>query len=111
MEGGKIGRGEDWKGGRMDFARVLSECTSHLGEYAANRGLARRTRISRIFKVRNNQSFVIVGSGVVLSIKREFEKSFDLLAQYGRYVYRIQRLKLLVPVFGQAARSLRTISL
>ncbi len=29
---------EDWKGGRIDFARVLSECTSHLGEYAANRG-------------------------------------------------------------------------
>ena len=32
----------------MRFCGRLSECTSHLGEYAANRGLSRMTRILRI---------------------------------------------------------------
>ena len=30
---------------------ISSECTSHLGEYAANRGLTRILQISRIFSV------------------------------------------------------------
>ncbi len=43
MEGWKDGRMEGWKDGRMEegMLRFLSECTSHLGEYAANRGLHR----------------------------------------------------------------------
>ncbi len=38
MEGWKDGRVEDW------ISLVLSECTSHLGEYSANRGEHREHR-------------------------------------------------------------------
>ena len=37
----------------------LSECTSHLGEYAANRGLARIVRITRIFGVSVYRRFLL----------------------------------------------------
>ncbi len=40
------GKAESYQDGRCVFS---SECTSHLGEYAANLGLSRITRIARIF--------------------------------------------------------------
>ena len=42
----------------------LSECTSHLGEYAANRGLARIVRITRIFGVSVYRRFLLGRDGV-----------------------------------------------
>ncbi len=49
---------EEWKNGRMEewIWRGLSECTSHLGEYAANRGghRGRRKRGKRGFLLTSN---------------------------------------------------------
>ena len=43
----------------------LSECTSHLGEYAANHGLSRMTRISRIGEQLSLQYHDPLGCGKV----------------------------------------------